>query len=559
MGSTCGHATPSQETLKLRSSVRAFLKNASGYGISEALFASLDLGILASIAETGSSVSDMGEALHVDPDGLRKLIRILEAGEILDAKIGTGLISPSPLLNWCSQNDEIDSLLHWVASCREFKGLWEDFADHLHQNTKPTQFKTNQAFWEWCYRDQHSTTATTLSFQWLARLAGIALAKTIDLGGPHLIVDVGGGSGGLVVEYLRRHNEAKGICVDLPAPLSFLTHLARSARMADRVTALESDMFTLDGMPNADVIVLSWIIHDLPDEDAIQVLNACRSRLRPHGALVIIEALQDRADALYMATLSGEMFLATGRGKERSHCEYATLLEESGLAIEEVHQSLDWRSIMVVRPTSHYASGPGANALDGPELSDRLTHVWLTQRFGSQGREQDLAVILHPQPTLGSTLASLCDSITVLHTALASEVITPTFEWASALQCLGCIPTVHLLLYAHPWLFLQCESIGAGEAILGRENYGTLVTIKAAEGIRRHYDLIQKATNSLVLLMNERTELQSLVRQHAMKTAQYIVRFWPAAYPAGELQGSALSMPAALDFYRDLAIMTMDN
>ncbi|KAL3754649.1 hypothetical protein ACJRO7_001839 [Eucalyptus globulus] len=145
------------------------------------------------------------------------------------------------------------------------------------------------------------------------------------------VVDVGGGTGGVIAEIVRAYPHIRGINFDLP-------HVVATAPAHDGVEHVGGSMF--EAIPKADAVFLKWVLHDWGDEDCVKILKNCRKAIassdQKPGKLIMVDlVLLDREgsgglfedvgvtfDLLMMAHQSG--------GKERTESEWKVLLEQGG-------------------------------------------------------------------------------------------------------------------------------------------------------------------------------------------------------------------------------------
>lgn len=81
----------------------------------------------------------------------------------------------------------------------------------------------------------------------------------------------------------------------------------------------------------ADAIVLSRVIHDWGDEEALRILETCRRALSAGDRLLLVEAtLPERAADDPAAIRMDLHMLLLLPGRERTEAEYRVLLELSG-------------------------------------------------------------------------------------------------------------------------------------------------------------------------------------------------------------------------------------
>jgi O-methyltransferase domain len=86
----------------------------------------------------------------------------------------------------------------------------------------------------------------------------------------------------------------------------------------------------------ADAYVLSHVVHDWPEQQALAILARVREAIPPSGRLLIVEMVMPADDTPHPAhMLDISMMLLTG-GEERTEDEYADLLARAGFRLERV-------------------------------------------------------------------------------------------------------------------------------------------------------------------------------------------------------------------------------
>jgi cyclopropane fatty-acyl-phospholipid synthase-like methyltransferase len=95
--------------------------------------------------------------------------------------------------------------------------------------------------------------------------------------------------------------------------------------------------------------VLSNIIHDWGDADAVRILQACRQAMPDDGRLLIVELVLPDGGEPSMAKLADlEMLALTPGGRQRTISEYAGLLEQAGLRLTDAVAATSGRSASYV-------------------------------------------------------------------------------------------------------------------------------------------------------------------------------------------------------------------
>ncbi len=162
-------------------------------------------------------------------------------------------------------------------------------------------------------------------------------ADAVDYGAivPHLdtaggvVVDVGGGSGELLAEVLRRDAEATAALLELPATARVAQ--AHLAEFGTRARIVEGSF--LDGVQptGADLYVLAAVLHNWPDDDAVTILRNVRAAAGPDSRVVVVDAVvTPEDDQRWSAYLDLKMLVLLG-GAERTIEGYRELGERAGL------------------------------------------------------------------------------------------------------------------------------------------------------------------------------------------------------------------------------------
>jgi hypothetical protein len=92
----------------------------------------------------------------------------------------------------------------------------------------------------------------------------------------------------------------------------------------------------LESVPEADLYLLKFVLHDHDDAACIRILNNCRRSMRPGGRIAVIELfLAETAKAELASRWDLNMLVVLG-GRERTIAEYGKLFAATGLRLERV-------------------------------------------------------------------------------------------------------------------------------------------------------------------------------------------------------------------------------
>jgi O-methyltransferase domain/Dimerisation domain len=139
------------------------------------------------------------------------------------------------------------------------------------------------------------------------------------------VVDIGGGGGVLLTAILDAAPDVSGVLFDRPEVA------ARSP-----LPAVAGDFF-VEVPAGADAYLLSRVIHDWSDADAVAILRTCRRAMTGSARLLLVEAELPERAADHPAAIRMDLhMLALLGGRERTRAEYAALLAEADLELTTV-------------------------------------------------------------------------------------------------------------------------------------------------------------------------------------------------------------------------------
>lgn len=165
-----------------------------------------------------------------------------------------------------------------------------------------------------------------------AEVIGPEVAASYDWPSVSHVTDVGGGSGALVTSLLGGHPHLQATIVDLPATAERARLALADLDIADQINVVNGSFF--DPLPaGADAYVLSWILHDWGDADAINILRRCADAAGPDGVVLVVEQLlQDHRQREDLVEMDLRMLVLFG-SRERTLEEYRDLGAAAGLEL----------------------------------------------------------------------------------------------------------------------------------------------------------------------------------------------------------------------------------
>ncbi|MEU9298861.1 methyltransferase [Streptomyces sp. NPDC048269] len=118
------------------------------------------------------------------------------------------------------------------------------------------------------------------------------IVEDYDWTGVRDVVDVGGNSGAVLINLLRRHPHLRGTVVDLENSVALATKNIVNAGLEDRGSAVVGSFF--EPLPTGrDVYLLSAILADWDDENAVAILRRCAEASAGTGKVLLADVSLD--------------------------------------------------------------------------------------------------------------------------------------------------------------------------------------------------------------------------------------------------------------------------
>lgn len=285
------------------------------------LYLVAELGVADALDEP-AEVTRMAERCSSDPGALDRVLRVVVAHGVFERRGRT------------YAHNEASRLLRsdHPRSMRPFVRMIGMPVFHAAYGALEHSVRTGQAAIEqvapgglWSYLGTHPREAELFSDAMEGKAHGDVadVLAAYDFTPFSSVADVGGGRGHLLRAVLDATPRARGVLFDLPDVVSSLPPAG------PRLTHQAGDFFR-DGLPEAQLYLLMEVLHDWPDEQAVQILRAVRSAASVGATVLVVEGIRDEdRDDPRAATLDIVMLAVTG-GRERTSAELGDLMAAAG-------------------------------------------------------------------------------------------------------------------------------------------------------------------------------------------------------------------------------------
>ena len=292
-----------------------------------------ELGIADRVAERPMTADELAGATGAHADSLHRILRMLAARGIFseDGERRFHLTPAASILRSGVEGSVRNRLrMAWQDL------IWASYGELPHTvMTGETAFERAHGLALFDYLAQNPT-ANAAFDRAMAQISGpedAAVAAAYDFGRHRLVVDVGGGTGGLLAAVLSRYPDVEAILFDQPQVVAGADHL--EGKLLERRRVVAGDFF--ESVPaGGDAYVLKRIVHDWDDATAADLLDRCRAAARRGGRVLVVEAVMKPGNEPdpHKAQDVGMMVLTSGR--ERTAAEFRTLFARSGLRLGRI-------------------------------------------------------------------------------------------------------------------------------------------------------------------------------------------------------------------------------
>lgn len=160
------------------------------------------------------------------------------------------------------------------------------------------------------------------------------LAQTLDTSAVTHVVDIGGASGTIIGALLEANAALLGTILERADVVPRAEAALAERGLSSRCRVIEGDFFK--NVPEADLFILKYIVHDWDDQQSVKLLSNCARALRPNGHVILIEWVMPEHGKPSAAALSDLNMLVLLPGRERTASEFAELFRASGLQLDRI-------------------------------------------------------------------------------------------------------------------------------------------------------------------------------------------------------------------------------
>ena len=252
----------------------------------EAVSLALELDLFAALESDGAAVPELADRLDADEDGLRALLRFLEAqgyvaddgGRYRNTRMTTKWLTDASGTNMAPWLEFWDELVF---------PFWDEHLETAVRDGGPPG-----TIYEWFDEEPARWETAQRGFRAAASVVVDGVAGAVDVpAGSNRLLDVGGGHGLFAIELCRRHPDLSATVFDHPAALEVARTEIEAAGLDDRVAVAGGDYWTDDLGSGYDVALVFNVIHAHDGDENRRLFERVGEAVSPGGVIAVLDQL----------------------------------------------------------------------------------------------------------------------------------------------------------------------------------------------------------------------------------------------------------------------------
>jgi C-methyltransferase len=307
----------------------AMMEMIVGTWLSQAITVAAELGVADVLAAGPMTIDELAAAVGANSDALRRLLRALIGRGVFHHRHDGRYELNSLARTLCSDSDASMSAAAQFYGSREQRDRWTLLADSVRTGRSVVPTLHGKGSFEYFAEDPQHADLFNRTMASISELTDASVVAGYDFSSYPTIVDVGGGHGPLLAAIIAATPSAQGVLYDLPEVVADAPKTLCRNGSADRIRIETGSFF--DSVPTGgDAYVLKNILHDWPDDKAVQILRNVHAAAGRHATVLLVELVIPDHDRDFPGKWADlEMLLNLG-ARERTAAEYRNLLGQAG-------------------------------------------------------------------------------------------------------------------------------------------------------------------------------------------------------------------------------------
>ena len=306
----------------------------TGMWLARALWGAARLKLADAIGDTPMTPSAIAFVCDANADSVARVLRTLSAFGVF-AQTSEGRFAHNDVSRLL-RSDHPESQRSFVEAVfgNEHYAAWSELETTMRTGKAGFDVHYGEPVFDYFRKHPESEKLFGEAMTATTRMVDRAVLEAHDFGRFDLAVDVGGSHASLLSGLLALHPESRGIVFDLPATADAGRVHWQGTAPGRRIEAVGGDFFA--SVPEGDLYLLKFILHDWTDAQCLQILRTIRAAAKAGARLAICEMVLPEVAEPHPGFLMDLNMLAQTGGRERTVAQYDSLLVPAGFKIAKV-------------------------------------------------------------------------------------------------------------------------------------------------------------------------------------------------------------------------------
>jgi O-methyltransferase domain/Dimerisation domain len=301
----------------------------------QAITAAADLGIADALANGPLRADELADAVDADADTITRLLRAL-IGRGVFRQLRDGRYALNPRADTLRSDSDVSmrGIARFIGA-PQHREHWSNLTTAIRTRRSVVPEMRGKPIFEYLAEDKEYDEIFNVAMTSASEVAIEAVTAGYDFSRYGTIVDVAGGHGRLLAAILNATPQARGILFDQPHVVADAPPLLKQYRVADRVQVAEGSFFDAVS-EGGDAYILKHIVHDWPDDQALQILRNVRKAAGLGKHVLLVEMVLPGHDRDFLGNWLDLEVLVEFDARERTAAGYAELLGRAGFRMTRV-------------------------------------------------------------------------------------------------------------------------------------------------------------------------------------------------------------------------------
>ncbi len=326
----------------------AIIEMVQGFYVTKAIGVAADLNLAEYLIHGPKPIAELAQLSNSHEESLYRLMRMLASQEVFIEKENKIFVN-----NRLSKTllDRTDSMRHMVI--HQVNGInWKMFEelDHVVKTGENAAQKVlGMDVFEYLEKNPEKNSIYNDAMTNSSLMLSYAILSEYNFCKANTIIDIGGGQGMLLAMILYKYHSIKGKVFDLPHVVEGAIKIAKEYNVEDRLETIAGNFF--ETIPEGgDMYFLKSIIHNLSDEQCIDLLKRIGQVLPSNGKILVFEPIIKNNNRYSFAKLYDiQMLVGRSGGKERTKEEFIDIVKKADLKLHKIIETAAPFSIIEIK------------------------------------------------------------------------------------------------------------------------------------------------------------------------------------------------------------------